>query len=400
MSGPDRAGGGSVPGGGPTPVAGATPAAGPVPVAVILGGPSAEHDVSIVSGTAVAAALAARGHPVSQFCIDLAGEWWLLPAGHRRADRSPAAYDDPAALGASGPFGAGEAAAGIAAARPRPVVFVALHGPFGEDGTVQALLEDAGVPYTGSGVAASAIGMDKPLFKRMARGAGLPVLDWVEIAAEAWQRDRPAALAALERLAATAPGGRLIAKPARLGSSIGMAIADDPAAWPAIVEGALVHDARALVEPCLDRPRELEMGVLGNPATGLAALGPGEVIPGRAFYDYEDKYAAGSTARTHPTADVPPALAGEVRRIGIAAFDLIGAAGFARVDFLLERGSDRLLLNEVNTIPGFTPISLYPRMAEASGIPFDALCSRIVELGAAAHAVRPARRLRPEDLPR
>ncbi len=265
---------------------------GPTPIAVILGGPSAEHDVSIVSGTAIAAALAGRGHAVSQFCIDLAGDWWLLPAGHRRGDLAPAAYDEPAALGAAGPFGSGDAAAGIAAARPQPVAFVALHGPFGEDGTVQAILEDAGVPYTGAGVAASAIGMDKPLFKRIARGAGLPVLDWVEIAAQAWERDRAAALAALERLAATAPGGRLIAKPARLGSSIGMAIADGPEAWPAIVEGALVHDERALVEPCLDRPRELEMGVLGNPATGLTAFGPGEVIPGRAFYDYADKYAA------------------------------------------------------------------------------------------------------------
>jgi len=377
-----------------------TAGTGPTPVAVILGGPSAEHDVSIVSGTAIAAALADRGHAVSQFCIDLAGEWWLLPAGHRRGDLAPADYDDPAALGAAGPFGAGDAAAGIAAARPRPVAFVALHGPFGEDGTVQAILEDAGVPYTGAGVAASAIGMDKPLFKRIARGAGLPVLDWVEIAAQAWERDRAAALAALERLAATAPGGRLIAKPARLGSSIGMAIADGPEAWPEIVESALVHDERALVEPCLDRPRELEMGVLGNPATGLTAFGPGEVIPGRAFYDYADKYAAGSTARALPTADVPDAVAAEVRRIGLAAFDLIGAAGFARVDFLLERGTGRLVLNEVNTIPGFTSISLYPKMAEAAGLPFDALCARIVELGEAAHAIHPARRLRPEDLPR
>jgi D-alanine-D-alanine ligase len=374
--------------------------AGLAPVAVILGGPSAEHDVSVVSGTAIAAALADRGHAVSQFLVDLAGEWWLLPAGHRRGDRPPAAYDDPGALGAAGPFGAGDAAAGIAAARPRPVAFVALHGPFGEDGTVQAILEDAGVPYTGAGVAASAIGMDKPLFKRIARGAGLPVLDWVEIAAEAWERDRPAALAALGRLAATVPGGRLIAKPARLGSSIGMAIADEPAAWPAIVDAALVHDERALVEPCLDRPRELELGVLGNPATGLATFGPGEVIPGHAFYDYADKYADGSTARTLATADVPAPIADEVRRIGTAAFDLIGAAGLARVDFLLDRAAGRLVLNEINTIPGFTPISLYPKMADAAGLPFDALCARIVELGAAAHAVRPNRRLRPEDLPR
>ena len=265
---------------------------------------------------------------------------------------------------------------------------------------MQAILEDAGVPYTGSGVAASAIGMDKPLFKRIARGAGLPVLDWVEIAAVAWERDRPAALVALEQLAEIAPGGRLIAKPARLGSSIGMSIAAGPADWPAIVEGALVHDERALVEPCLDQPRELEMGVLGNPATGLTALGPGEVIPSRAFYDYADKYAAGSLARALATADVPDPVAAEVRRIGLAAFDRIGAAGFARVDFLLERETGRLVLNEINTIPGFTPISLFPKMAGAAGLGFGALCARIVELAEAAPAARRGRRLRPEDLPR
>ncbi len=393
----DSSGGGPPvrPGGAPV-----RPGGAPRAVAVVFGGPSAEHDVSVVSGTAIASALVGRGHPVSQFCIDLAGGWWLLPADHRRGDRPAAAYDDPGALGAAGPFGAGEAAAGIAGARPRPVVFVALHGPYGEDGTVQAILEDAGLAYTGAGVAASAIGMDKPLFKRFARGAGLPVLDWVEVARDAWDADRDAVLADLGRLAASAPGGRLIAKPARLGSSVGMGIAHAPSEQAAIVDEALAHDARALVEPCLDHPRELEMGILGNPATGLAVVGPGEVIPGHEFYDYADKYAAGSAARTDAIADVPPAVAAEVRRIGAAAFGLIGAAGFARVDFLLDRGTGALHLNEINTIPGFTPISLFPKMAEAAGIGFGELCSRIVDLGAAERDARPVRRLVPADLPR
>ena len=369
-------------------------------VAVLFGGPSAEHDVSIVSGSAVAAALAERGHAVSQFYVDLGGEWWLLPADHRRGDLPPSAYDDPAALGGSGPFAAGEAAAGIAGARPQPVVFVALHGPYGEDGTVQAILEAAGLAYTGSGVAASAIGMDKSLFKRIARGAGLPVLDWVEVERAAWDADRAAVLAELERLAAGVPDGRLIAKPACLGSSVGMGIAHRPGEREAIVEGALAFDARAIVEPCLDRPRELEMGVLGNVATGLALMGPGEVVPGHEFYDYADKYAAGSAARTHAVADLPEAVAREVRRVGGAAFSLIGAAGFARVDLLLDRVSGRLTLNEINTIPGFTPISLYPKVAEAAGLPFGELCARIVDLGAAARAARPVRHLTTGDLPR
>jgi D-alanine-D-alanine ligase len=376
------------------------PSGAPPAVAVVLGGPSAEHDVSIVSGSAIAAALAERGHPVSQFYVDLGGEWWLLPADHRRGELPPAAYDDPAALGASGPFGAGDAAAGIARARPRPVVFIALHGPYGEDGTVQAFLEAAGLAYTGSGVAASAIGMDKPLFKRMARGAGLPVLDWVEVGRAAWEGDRAAVLADLDRLAAGVPDGRLIAKPACLGSSVGMGIAHRPGERGAIVEGALAYDARVIVEPCLDRPRELEMGVLGNTATGLMLLGPGEVIPGHEFYDYADKYAAGSAARTLPVAEIPEDVANEVRRIGGAAFALIGAAGFARVDLLLDRASGRLTLNEINTIPGFTPISLYPKVAQAAGLPFGELCARIVDLGAAARAARPVRRLATGELPR
>ncbi len=372
----------------------------PPAVAVVFGGPSAEHDVSIVSGSAIAAALAERGHPVSQLYVDLGGEWWLLPADHRRGELLPAAYDDPAALGGAGPFGAGEAAAGIGGARPRPVVFIALHGPYGEDGTVQAFLEAAGLAYTGSGVAASAIGMDKPLFKRMARGAGLPVLDWVEVERAAWEGDRAAVLADLDRLAAGVPDGRLIAKPACLGSSVGMGIAHRPAEREAIVEGALAYDARAIVEPCLDRPRELEMGVLGNAATGLMLLGPGEVIPGHEFYDYADKYAAGSAARTLAVAEIPEDVANEVRRIGGAAFALIGAAGFARVDLLLDRATGRLALNEINTIPGFTPISLYPKVAEAAGLTFGELCARIVDLGAAARAARPVRRLATGELPR
>ena len=369
-------------------------------VAVVFGGPSAEHDVSVVSGSAIAAALGGRGHPVSQFYVDLASEWWLLPPDHRRAELPPAAYDDPASLGASGPFGAGDAAAGIAGALPQPVVFVALHGPYGEDGTVQAILEAAGLAYTGSGVAASAIGMDKPLFKRIARGAGLPVLDWVEVERAAWETDRAAVLADLDRLAASSPDGRLIAKPACLGSSVGMGIAHRPREREAIVDGALAHDGRAIVEPCLDRPRELEMGVLGNTATGLALLGPGEVVPGHEFYDYADKYAAGSTALTLAAPEVSEAVGAEVRRVGGAAFALIGAAGFARVDFLQDRASGRLALNEINTIPGFTPISLYPKVAEAAGLSFGELCARIVELGAAARAAHPVRRLVARDLPR
>jgi len=373
--------------------------AGAVPVAVVLGGPSAEHDVSVVSGTAIAEALAGAGHAVSQFLVDLDGGWWRLPAGHRREGRPAAAYDTPAMLGASGPFTAGQATAAIASAVPAPVVFVALHGPFGEDGTIQAILQSAGLAYTGAGIAASAVGMDKPFFKRIARGAGLPVLPWVEVAASRWAADPAGVRAELAALAAGAPNGRLIGKPASLGSSVGMAIAHGPDERDAMVELALRYDARAIVEPCLDRPRELELGVLGNDPAAARLFGPGEVIPGREFYDYAAKYLD-SGSHTVAAADISRALAADVRRIGAATYALIGAAGFARVDFLLDRGTGSLYLNEINTIPGFTPISLFPAVAAADGLPFAALCSRIVELAVERHAAMPAGRLHPADLPR
>lgn len=383
------------------PATAASRPAGSLPaVAVILGGPSAEHDVSIVSGTAIAEALVGRGHPVSQFLVDLAGEWWLLPADHRRAGRPASAYDDPAALGAAGPFGAGDAAAGIAAARPQPVAFIALHGPYGEDGTVQAILEDAGLAYTGAAVAASAIAMDKPLLKRFARGAGLPVLPSYDIAAGQWAADRAGVLAALDDFAVDAPGRRLIVKPACLGSSVGMSIAWTPADREPAIELALRYDARVLVEPCLPTPRELEVAVLGNDPADLLVCGPGEVIPSRDFYDYVDKYVA-DAAQILARADVDEATAAECRRIAGAAFGLIGAAGFSRVDFLLDRATGALWLNEINTIPGFTPISLFPRiMADAAGIGFADLSARIVDLALETRAARPVRRLAPDDLPR
>ena len=375
------------------------PVAAAVPVAVVYGGPSAEHDVSIVSGTAIAEALADLGHPVSQHLVDLSGIWWALPGDHRRDGRPGAAYDAPESLGAVGPLSAGEATAGIAAARPQPVVFVALHGPFGEDGTIQAILEAAGLAYTGAGIAASAIGMDKPLFKRIARDAGLPVLPWFDVTATRWAADPAGVLDDLEAFAAGAPGRRVIVKPARLGSSVGISIAWGAADRAPALELALRYDARVLVEPCLPAPRELEVAVLGNAPGALEVHGPGEVIPSRDFYDYIDKYVAGA-ARVLPRAEVDEATAAECRRIAAAAFGLIGAEGMARVDLLQDRETGAVYLNEINTIPGFTPISLFPAAAAAGGVPFDALCARIVVLALERHAAVPRRRLSSADLPR
>ncbi len=367
------------------------------PVVVLLGGPSAEHDVSVVSGTAIAGALADEGHAVEQVLIDLDGGWWWLPPGHRRGDRPAADYDDPSALGAAGPVPVGAAIDRLAATRPGPVVVIALHGPFGEDGTVQALLEVAGLPYTGSGVAASAIGMDKTIFKRLCRGIGLPVVDWREVQSSRWAGDPGAVRAELAAFAGAAGDPRLMVKPARLGSSVGMTLVHDPTELDAALDTAFRHDTLALVETYLPGARDLEVSVIGNGPADLELYGPGEVISGHEFYDYEAKYTAG-LSETSTRAEVTDRQRATMQKIARDAYRAIGAEGFARVDFLLA--GEAIVLSEINTIPGFTPISLFPTMPAEGGYTFGAVCSRIVQLAIERHAGRARRTLTPADLPR
>ena len=374
-------------------------ASGRVPVAVLLGGPSAEHDVSLVSGRAIGDALGGLGHPVEAWLITLDGAWWRLPAAAMDRGLPQAAYDQPAALGADGPLTSGAALARLAGSDPPPVVFVALHGPFGEDGTVQALCEAAGVAYTGSGVAASAIGMDKSLFKRFADGLGLPVVPWIDVTAAELSRDPDGTLGSLAAFSAVLPNAQLMVKPARLGSSVGLTIVEDPAdraELAAALRLAFSFDDRALAEAYLVHPRELEVAVVGNGPADVAVYGPGEIVPGHRFYDYDDKYRDG-IARLLPRADVPPELRERLQEIARSAFLAIGAEGFARVDFLLDR--DRLFLNEINTIPGFTPISMFPKVCADAGVDFATVCERIVELAMERASRRPPRRLDRADLP-
>jgi D-alanine-D-alanine ligase len=366
-------------------------------IAVLLGGPSAEHDVSVVSGTAIAEALAESGHAVDQVLIDLDGRWWWLPAGHRREGRPPATYDDPGALGADGPIALGAALDRLAATEPAPVVFIALHGPFGEDGTVQALLEAAGLAYTGSGVAASALGMDKALFKRMSRGIGLPVTEWREIRAARWATDRAAVLRELEAFAAGTGDPRLMIKPSGLGSSVGMTLAHTAEERGPALDLAFRHDGVALVEAYVPGARDLEVSIIGNDHARIEVFGPGEIISGHEFYDYAAKYTPG-LSETSTRAEVPEATRQAIRKLARDAYRAIGAEGFARVDFLLS--GDALYLSEINTIPGFTPISLFPTMPAEGGYSFAAVCERLVDLALERHAARASRHLVPADLPR
>ena len=366
-----------------------------LPVAVLLGGPSAEHDVSLVSGRAVAAALARRGHVVEPWLITREGAWWRLTADVADPARSLSDYRDPERLGAEGPFGAARALEMLATRAPRPTVWIALHGPFGEDGTVQALCEAAGLAYTGSGVAASALGMDKVLFKRLAGGLGMPVVPWQAVAALEHATDPAGVARRLEAFAAALPDPRLMIKPARLGSSVGMRIVHHPEEsheLEAALAGAFGYDDLALAEAYLAGPRELEVAVLGTLAGELEVYGPGEIFPGHEFYDYQAKYEVG-VSRTSVTPELGERLRTVVRELAEAAFLAIGASGFARVDFLVHGG--RVYLSEINTIPGFTPISLFPALCAAGGYEFGALAARILELALERDAARshaPARR--------
>ena len=373
------------------------PAVGYPPIVVLLGGPSAEHDVSIVSGTAIAEALRDRGLDVQPVLIDLDGAWWWLPADHRRGARPASDYDDPLALGADGPWALGPAIDRLQASNPPALAFVALHGPFGEDGVIQGLLEAAGIPYTGPGVAASAIGMDKALFKRLVRGLGLPVTDWREIPATRWAAERDGVLAELDAFAASNGDERLMIKPARLGSSIGMSIAHTAAERAPALEEAFRFDSLALAERYVPAARELEVAVLGNAGAGLEQFGPGEILSGREFYDYVAKYTPG-LSETSPRAELEPAQKALVRKLARDAYRAIGAEGFARVDFLVGGGG--VYISEINTMPGFTPISLFPVMAAEGGYDFAGVCLRIVDLALERHAARTPRMVRPEDLPR
>ncbi len=370
--------------------------AGTTPVAIVLGGPSAEHDVSIVSGTAIGDALRASGYPVEEWLIDLGGGWWQLPAGHRRGDRSPSAYDDPVTIGATGPVAAGVVLDDLATHRPPPVVFLALHGPYGEDGTVQALCEAAGLAYTGAGVAASAIGMDKAIFKRLVRGIGLPVVDWREIRSTRWVRDPESVLSELEAFAGGTGDARLMIKPASLGSSVGMTLAHGPAERAAALDLAFRFDDTALAERYLAGARDLEVSVLGNDPDRIEIYGPGEIKAGHEFYDYASKYTPGLSETTR--AEVTPAQRATLFKLARDTYRAVGCEGFARIDFLLA--GNELVVSEINTIPGFTPISLFPTLPAEAGYDFGGVCRRIIDLAIERRAGRIRHRLRPDDLPR
>jgi D-alanine-D-alanine ligase len=258
------------------------------------------------------------------------------------------------------------------------VVFPVLHGPYGEDGTIQGMLELAGVPYVGSGVLGSAAGMDKPTMKKIFAHHGLPQVSWVALTSKQWEHDGESCI---EKIASSL-GYPCFVKPANLGSSVGIGKAENAAELKNALDTASHFDRRIIVEEGVDA-REIEVSVLGNEDPEVSL--PGEIVIKKdGFYDYEAKYVEGGMELLAP-APIEEETTEEIRRIARTAYEAIDAAGMARVDFFLERGTNRLLLNEINTIPGFTPTSVYAELWATSGLPYEELLDRLIQLALERH---------------
>jgi D-alanine-D-alanine ligase len=355
---------------------------GRIRLVVLFGGRSAEHEVSCVSAYHVLRAVDPDRYQLEAIGITREGQWVraddAIAALRRGAEALPAGTSGLERLEAIGP-----AIEPLPAVRPTladdaPVVVLPLlHGPHGEDGTVQGMLELAGVPYVGSGVLGSALAMDKLKAKDVAAAQGIPQVPWLGL------RDTEIDTAA-DRVAAAGLTYPLFVKPANMGSSVGVSKAVDAASLAEACQTAAGYDEWLVIEQGVDA-REIEVAVLGT--TAPRASVPGEIRPAGDFYDYDDKYLDGAADLVIP-ADLPPEVTGEVRRLAVEAFVALRCDGMARVDFFYEEAGRGLLLNEVNTIPGFTPISMYPKLWAASGLPYRALIDELVALAVERHRRR------------
>jgi D-alanine-D-alanine ligase len=348
-------------------------------VGLLFGGRSGEHQVSLVSAQGVIAAIDKEKYELIPIGITPEGRWLLsgdvlkaLQTGKPAAAQVTALLADPNQRGLLRLQSAGPGVTRVQRAEI-DVILPILHGPFGEDGTVQGLLELAGVPYVGAGVAASALGMDKVLFKDICRAHGLPIVPYRSYKRKVWHQDPEGVAQAAEQ----ALGYPCFVKPANLGSSVGISKANSRQELRAALRLAARYDRKLLVEQAINA-REIEVSVLGNDEPLVSV--PGEIIPSGEFYDYAAKYLDGTSELLIP-APLTPEETAQVQALARQAYVAIDCAGMARADMLLCRDTGALYVNEVNTIPGFTPISMYPKLWEASGISYTELIDRLIQLG-------------------
>jgi D-alanine-D-alanine ligase len=370
-------------------------------VGVLYGGRSGEHEVSLASAAAVYANLDPQRYERVALRIEKDGRWVLAdrpPSAASAADVIEQTRNDATRLRGgrevfmpprpgeetivlvdrrSGRADQGEAAAALTGLR-LDVLFPVLHGPYGEDGTVQGLLELANVAYVGCGVLASSVGMDKAMMKVVFRAGGLRVPDWVVIQRREWLADPAAVTARIERTL-TYP---LFVKPANLGSSVGISKVHGPSELAPALTLAADFDRKIIVELAVPEAREIECAILGNDDAQASVAG--EIVPSREFYDYEAKYVDARSRLEIPASLDEPTMR-EVQRQAVLAFEAIDGSGLARVDFLLSRTSGELYVNEINTLPGFTTISMYSKLWAATGVDYPTLVERLIALAIARH---------------
>ncbi len=330
-------------------------------ILLLAGGQSGEHEVSLMSARSVLAALPRDQFDVTPVAISKQGRW-LPPTDTRQALENGSAES-----------GGDLVLHRVASAEGYDAVFPLLHGPMGEDGTVQGLLTLAGIPFVGSGVLGSAVSMDKVMTKQVLASAGIPQVDWRLAVRREWSSDADGVRARAAEL-----GFPLFVKPANLGSSVGISKVHGPGELDAALDLAFGLDRRVILEAMTaSRPRELEVGVLGNDSPIASPVG--ELRFASEFYDYDTKYTEGR-AEVHIPAPIPEDVARRVRELALTAFRALDCAGLARVDFFYLEESGELVLNEVNTMPGFTQTSMYPKLFEAAGLGYSELVTRLVEL--------------------
>ena len=345
-------------------------------VLLLFGGQSAEHEVSVVSARSVYQAIDFDRYEVILVGISRTGQWFL-------GDGEASLLEQIEVSDGNGfPVQLGAGQRDLVALDGKPVgnaefdvVFPLLHGPRGEDGSVQGLLELTGVAYVGAGIAASAVGMDKELARAVFAHAGLRQTEYMVFRRGAWNANHQGTLEDVE----AALRYPLFVKPVNLGSSIGISKVHDTQSLESAIDLAASYDVKIMVEASVENARELECAVLGNDDPKASVIG--EIIPGAEFYDYTTKYIDDHSQLIVP-AELPESISAEIQRMSVDAFRSIDCAGLGRVDFLLTASGD-IFLNEINTMPGFTPISMYPRLWQASGISYPALIDELIQLALA-----------------